>query len=148
MTSEPSAGLETPVTLGKYQLLKRLAAGGMAEVFLARASGIPGLEKLVVVKRILPELARKKDFIEMFLDEARIAATLHHPNVVQVHDVGEEDGAYFIAMEYLYGEDARSLMKELRARGEELPLEHALSIVIGLAAGLHYAHEKTSLDGA
>jgi serine/threonine-protein kinase len=134
--------------LGKYEILKRLATGGMAEIFLARVSGLPGFQKMVVVKRILPQLSTKADFVEMFLDEARIAATLQHPNVVQMYDVGVVDGSYFIAMEYLHGEDVRSLMKALFRRGKErLPLEHALNIVIGVAAGLHYAHEKVGFDG-
>jgi serine/threonine protein kinase len=133
--------------LGKYEILKRLATGGMAEIFLARVSGLPGFTKMVVIKRILPQLATKSDFIEMFLDEARIAATLQHPNVVQMYDVGVVDGNYFIAMEYLHGEDVRSLQKTLWKREEKVPLEHALNIVIGVCSGLHYAHEKVGFDG-
>ena len=136
-----------PITLGKYQLLKRIAAGGMAEIFVAKVTGISGFEKIVVVKRILPQLATNREFIQMFLDEARIAATLHHPNIVQMYDIGAVDGNYFISMEYLHGEDVRTLMKALRQQGDGLPLEHALSIVIGLSAGLHYAHEKVGFDG-
>lgn len=136
-----------PITLGKYQLLKRIATGGMAEIFVARVSGIPGFEKIVVVKRILPQLASNQEFIQMFLDEARIAATLHHPNIVQMYDIGAVDGNYFISMEYLHGEDIRHLMKALRQKGEGLPLEHALNIIIGMSAGLHYAHEKVGFDG-
>ncbi|HZS40032.1 MAG TPA: serine/threonine-protein kinase [Polyangia bacterium] len=133
--------------LGKYEILKRLATGGMAEIFLARASGLPGFTKMVVIKRILPQLATKSDFIEMFLDEARIAATLQHPNVVQMYDVGVVDGNYFIAMEYLHGEDVRSLQKTLWKREEKVPLEHALNIMIGVCSGLHYAHDKVGFDG-
>ncbi|MFI5290963.1 MAG: serine/threonine protein kinase, partial [Polyangia bacterium] len=133
--------------LGKYEIVKRLATGGMAEIFLARVSGLPGFQKMVVIKRILPQLATKSDFIEMFLDEARIAATLQHPNVVQMYDVGVVDGNYFIAMEYLHGEDVRSLMKALYKKEEKLPLEHALNILIGISSGLHYAHEKVGFDG-
>jgi len=119
----------------------------MAEIFLARVSGLPGFQKMVVIKRILPQLATKTDFVEMFLDEARIAATLQHPNVVQMYDVGVVDGNYFIAMEYLHGEDVRSLSKTLHRQDKKLPLEHALNIVIGVASGLHYAHEKVGFDG-
>src|SRR6476659_6586863 len=119
----------------------------MAEIFLARVSGLPGFHKMVVIKRILPQLATKTDFVEMFLDEARIAATLQHPNVVQMYDVGVVDGNYFIAMEYLHGEDVRSLSKELQKKEERLPLEHALNIIIGISSGLHYAHEKVGFDG-
>ena len=133
--------------LGKYEIIKRLATGGMAEIFLARVSGLPGFQKMVVIKRILPQLATKTDFVEMFLDEARIAATLQHPNVVQMYDVGVVDGNYFIAMEYLHGEDVRSLSRSLHRQDKKLPLEHALNIVIGVASGLHYAHEKVGFDG-
>jgi serine/threonine protein kinase len=133
--------------LGKYEIVRRLAAGGMAEIFLAKVSGLSGFQKMVVIKRILPQLATKHDFVEMFLDEARIAATLQHPNVVQMYDVGVVDGNYFIAMEYLHGEDVRSIMKTLYKREGKLPLEQALNVVIGLASGLHYAHEKVGFDG-
>jgi hypothetical protein len=110
-------------------------------------SGIPGFEKIVVVKRILPQLATNQEFIQMFLDEARIAATLHHPNIVQMYDIGAVDGNYFISMEYLHGEDLRTLVRQIRTKGEKLPLEHALNVIIGLSAGLHYAHEKVGFDG-
>src|SRR6201995_1465859 len=117
----------------------------MAEIFLARASGLPGFQKMVVIKRILPQLATKTDFVEMFLDEARIAATLQHPNVVQMYDVGVVENNYFIAMEYLHGEDVRSISKAVQNKDQRLPIEHALNIVIGLASGLHYANEKVGL---
>ena len=86
-------------TIGKYEVLQRLAAGGMAEIFLARMVGVLGFDKLVVIKRILPHLASRNDFIQMFLDEARIATTLNHPNVVQSFEVGVHGRNYFIAME-------------------------------------------------
>ena len=143
--SPPDVGVGSH--LGKYEIIKRLATGGMAEIFLARVSGLPGFQKMVVIKRILPQLATKTDFVEMFLDEARIAATLQHPNVVQMYDVGVVDGNYFIAMEYLHGEDVRSLMRALHRKDQKLPVEHALNIVIGVASGLHYAHEKVGFDG-
>jgi len=119
----------------------------MAEIFLARATGIEGFEKLVVIKRILPELKHDQEFVQMFLDEARLAATLHHSNIVQVYDIGEDDGSHFFSMEYLHGEDTRGLMRAAHHRGERVPLEHALSIAIGVCAGLHYAHEKLDPDG-
>src|SRR3972149_1629529 len=128
-----------PTTLGKYQLLDKLAAGGMAEIYVARAAGLPGFDKIVVVKRILPHLAADEDFVRMFLDEARIAMTLHHPNVVQMYDVGLAHGDYFIAMEYLHGEDLRRLMKALRLAGVALPGEQALPILTGGWAGPHQA---------
>jgi tRNA A-37 threonylcarbamoyl transferase component Bud32 len=136
-----------PITLGKYQLLKRIAAGGMAEIFVAKVTGLPGFDKIVVIKRILPQLATNNEFIQMFLDEARIAATLQHPNIVQMYDIGAVDGNYFISMEYLFGEDLRTLLKALKAQHRWIPIEHALSVVIGMCAGLHYAHEKAGFDG-
>ncbi len=124
-----------------------MAVGGMAEIYLARISGIGGFQKHVVLKRILPQFARDADFLRMFFDEARYAATIEHPNVAQVYDMGEERGIHFFAMEYLHGEDCRGLLKVLARRGERLPLEHALAIVIGAAAGAHHVHEKRGADG-
>jgi serine/threonine protein kinase len=134
--------------LGKYQPIRRLATGGMAEIYLARAAAIEGFEKVVVLKRILPQYAENAAFIRMFLAEARLAATLHHPNVVQVYDIGEDDGAYFFAMEYVQGVDLRQLLGATRRAGRELPLQHALCVIKGLCAGLHYAHEKKDGSGA
>lgn len=136
-----------PIALGKYELIKKIAHGGMAEIYVAKVTGLPGFEKIVVVKRILPQLATNGEFVQMFLDEARIAATLHHPNIVQMYDIGAVDGNYFISMEYLHGEDVRGLMKALRQKDMGLPLEHALNVIIGLSSGLHYAHEKKGFDG-
>ncbi|MGZ3442981.1 MAG: serine/threonine protein kinase, partial [Polyangia bacterium] len=135
-------------TIGKYEVLQRLAAGGMAEIFLARMVGVLGFDKLVVIKRILPHLAQRNDFIQMFLDEARIATTLSHANIVQTHEVGVSGKSYFMVMEYLAGEDVRSIVRRI-GRNEQgrLPLEHALNIGVAVAAGLHYAHEKKDRDG-
>src|SRR5436853_7717531 len=115
----------------------------MAELFLARLPGIEGFAKRVVVKRVLPNLARDRQFVEMFLEEARLAATLHHQNVVAVHDIGQDDGGYFFAMEYLHGADLGEVLRELGATGRQLPLELALEIPRGACAGLHYAHDRT-----
>jgi len=139
--------VEEPRRLGRYEILRPLARGGMAELFLARATGIQGFEKLVVVKRILPEMARDTEYVEMFLEEARLAAGLHHSNIVQVYDIGEDEEAPFFAMEYLQGEDVRTLLRATQLRGERVPIEHALSIVIGVAAGLHHAHEQRDGEG-
>ena len=119
----------------------------MAEIYLAKVSGLQGFEKLVVVKRILPRLAHDHHFIQMFLDEARIAATLQHANIVQMYDIGWVEDDYFISMEYIHGEDLRSIMRRLKKLGRSLPLNHAINIVIGIAAGLHYAHDKVGFDG-
>ena len=118
----------------------------MAEVLLARASGIEGFERHVVIKRIHPDQARDERFVAMFLDEARLAAALHHQNVVQVHDIGEDQGEYFFAMEYVHGEDLRKLLMHANRADQTVPLEHLVTIITGAAAGLHYAHEQRGLD--
>ena len=107
--------------LGPYTLLRRLASGGMAEIFLARRDGPAGFAKIVALKRILPHLSVIADFVDMFMDEARIAARLSHPNIVQIYDFGEFDGDYFIAMEYVPGEDLLSLIRQARDRGRPIP---------------------------
>jgi serine/threonine protein kinase len=134
--------------LGRYQVVKRLAAGGMADVLLARADGIAGFERHVVIKRIHAELLEEPRYVKMFLDEARLAASLHHHNIVQVNDIGEENGEYFFAMEYVHGEDVRTLLVEASQRGQNIPLEHVVTIVMAAASGLHHAHEQRGMDGA
>src|SRR5690242_10199305 len=113
-------------TLGRYQLLERLGAGGMAEVFLARTAGLDGFERLVALKCLLPEHAGDGERVRMFLAEARLLGRLHHKNVVAVHEVGCERGIYFMAMEWVPGADAERLI----ALGGKMPLEHALQIVL------------------
>jgi serine/threonine protein kinase len=138
-----------PRRFGKYTLLRKLATGGMAELFLAIQRSVAGFEKLIVIKRILPSMTRDRAFIDMLLHEARVAATLSHPNVVQIFDVGQVDGAYYIAMEHVHGEDLRSIVRQMRKKGvSEFPLEHAVSIMLGVCAGLAYAHDKRDLDGS
>jgi len=145
-SARPSALTGARERFGKYEIIRRLATGGMAEIYLARATGIEGFEKQLVLKRILPQYADDEDFVNMFLDEARLAATLHHSNVVQVYDIGAVDGQYFLSMEFLHGQDGRQLIKAASQQAGGLPLEHALSIVMGICAGLHYAHEHV-VDG-
>jgi serine/threonine protein kinase len=140
------ANLVPGARLGKYELLKTLAVGGMAELYLARSRGDGGFEKIVVLKRILPSLALNEDFVKMFVDEARLAAQLHHPNIAAVYDIGHDAGGYFFAMEYVQGKDLREVMRASALTGG-LPLEHALNIIVGVASGLHYAHEKLGPDG-
>ena len=138
-----------PSRFGKYTLIRKLATGGMAELFLAIQKSVAGFEKLLVIKRILPAMNQDRAFIEMLLHEARIAATLSHPNIVQIFDVGQHDGQYFIAMEHVHGEDLRSIVRQMKKKEVlEFPLEHALAIVLGMCAGLSYAHEKHELDGS
>jgi len=132
--------------LGRYEVVKYLASGGMAQVLLARSSGIEGFERFVVIKRIHPERAREDHVVNMFLDEARLAASLHHTNIVQVHDIGEERGEYFFAMDYIHGEDLRRILTILCERQEVIPIEHIVTIVMSAAAALHYAHEARGPD--
>ncbi len=133
--------------IGKYALIRRLAVGGMAELFLARQTGLEGFEKIVVLKRILPHLAGNANFVEMFLHEARLAASLEHPNVVHVSDFGRSGSDYFFVMAYVHGKDVLTVMRAAHARGEGLPLAHAVTITMGIAGGLHYAHEHLGFDG-
>ncbi len=132
--------------LGKYQLLRKLATGGMAEVFLAKTAGPMGFEKQLVIKRILPHLAEDPQFVQMFLGEAKLAARLNHPNLVQIFDFGESDGSYFIAMEYIDGPTLRLLLQRAREKSLAIPFVLAARIVSAAAEGLAYAHEFT--DGA
>jgi serine/threonine protein kinase len=136
-----------PEYLGKYQLLQPLARGGMAELHLARQEGIAGFEKMVVIKRVLPHLAQYRDFATMFLDEARIAAKLSHPNIVQYFDFGEADGSYYIAMEYLAGEDLAAIVRAGRKRDRRLPEVLAAYIMAAACDGLHYAHTLVDESG-
>nr|MBA3503097.1 serine/threonine protein kinase [Deltaproteobacteria bacterium] len=133
--------------LGKYDLIRQIAVGGMAELYLARTVGIEGFEKLVVVKRILPQFASNASFVNMFLNEARLAATLHHPNIAQVYDIGVEGTEYFFAMEYIHGEDLGRMVASATDSGVPISLDVSLTLVAGLCAGLHYAHEKVGNDG-
>jgi serine/threonine-protein kinase len=128
--------------LGRYVVLRKLAAGGMAEVLLARTLGIEGFERHVVLKRIRRDHAHDERFIAMFLDEARLAATLHHQNIVQVFDIGEEGGDYFFAMEYIHGEDLRGVIDAMSRARANVPIGHVIAIGAAAAAGLHYAHER------
>jgi len=118
----------------------------MADVLIARATGIEGFERHVVLKRIRADAARDKRFVEMFLDEARLAASLHHAHIAQVHDIGQENGEYFFAMEYVHGEDLRVLLQNAAQHAYLIPLEHIVTIIEAAAAALHYAHEHRGPD--
>lgn len=133
--------------IGKYDLLERLAVGGMAELFLARSQTQHGFKKTVVLKRILPSFAEQPDFVQMFLTEAKLAAGLHHPNIAQVFDFGEEDGSYYFTMEFVAGRNVRQVLLAGHHQGEPLPMGCALRIIDCVAAGLHHAHEQRDVDG-
>lgn len=135
----------TPV-IGKYRILATLGRGGMADVYLTVATGVGGFSKLVVVKELRPELAAEPEFCAMFLDEARLAARLLHPNVVQTNEVGNDDGRLFIAMEYLDGQPLSRLNSRFPAPNT-FPLAGYCRMLSDVLSGLHYAHELRDFDG-
>jgi serine/threonine protein kinase len=134
-------------TFGKYKLTERLAFGGMAEVFLATVHGEAGFIKPVVIKRLHPRLNEDMEFVQMLIDEARITAQLTHTNVCQVLDLGSVDNSYYLAMEFISGEDVRTLQDHCIRAGQELPIEIAVYIVTEVLAGLDYAHRKEDASG-
>jgi serine/threonine protein kinase len=138
---------EVGSTANSYQILARLATGGMAEIFLARGVSTTGVERYCVLKRILRNRATDVSFVRMFLDEARLAAQLQHPHVAQLYDVGKLGDSYFFTMEYVHGETVRSIAQRALSLRRELPLGVVLTIVAGAAAGLHHAHERIGVDG-
>lgn len=131
---------DTGRTLERYELVDRIAVGGMAEVFRAKAYGAHGFEKTLAIKRILPELARDREFEQRFIAEAKLAVRLTHANIVQVMDFGRVGESLFIAMEFVDGLDLAALLKRYRDRGEPVPLQAAFQIAIELARGLDFAH--------
>jgi serine/threonine protein kinase len=145
--SDVADGQKLPRRLGRYQVVGFLAAGGMAEILLGRLLGPDGFERPIVLKRILPHLAREDAFVQMFLDEARIIAQIRHPNIVQVHELVRDDGELFMVMEYLEGESASSLIRRLATKGEQLDAVLAAHIVASACGGLHAAHQLTDEDG-
>jgi len=136
-----------PTRYGKYFLVRKLAEGGMAEIFLAKQVGEEGFERNVVIKRMLSNLSSSPDFVTMFLDEARLAARLAHPNIVQIHDLGTAEGCYYICMEYLAGEDFSAVLRAASKRREYVPMGIVLRILIEAAHGLQYAHEFADESG-
>ncbi len=141
----PAHGPEVSI-IGKYQLIASLGHGGMADVYLAVVRGPVGFNKLTVIKRLRPSLAEEPEFLAMFLDEARLAARLNHPNVVQTNEVAEFDGVYFIAMEYLDGQPLNRIFHRVHKQGNP-PRDLLLRIVADSLAGLHHAHELKDYDG-
>jgi hypothetical protein len=135
------------LTVGRYSLLSRIAVGGMAEIWLARQLGPKGFEKFIVIKRILDGLGTDPEFVTMFLDEARIAAQLNHPHIVQIFDLGEEAGAFYIAMEYLPGENLANVVRAGERQKKPLPIPLAVRIIADAAEGLAYAHVRKGPDG-
>ncbi|MCE9572644.1 MAG: serine/threonine protein kinase [Deltaproteobacteria bacterium] len=138
--------LQPGQVLGRYRIVRRIAVGGMAELYLAYAIGVEGFQRLVAIKRALPRLARDPAFAAMFLDEARLVATLAHPNIAQVYDVGVDGHSLYLVMEYLDGRDLRRVLHTAVQRGERVPIAIAAGIAAQVAAGLHAAHENRAPD--
>ena len=142
-----SAELKSGSTLGHYELLTRLGRGGMASVWVARERApVSGKQRLVAVKAMLPELARHSDFRAMFLEEGQIVRSIDHPNVVKVHEVSEDKGILYMAMEWVEGDSLRTVIMEAKRR-RAIPAEMAVKIIVDTAAGLHAAHELRGWDG-
>jgi eukaryotic-like serine/threonine-protein kinase len=131
----------------RYRVIEKIAAGGMAEVFRAESAGLEGFKKTVAIKRVLPHLSQKKQFIGMFLDEARLSASLSHSNVVQVFDIGVGDETYFIVMEYVDGANLKAVIEHRKTLGRPLPMEAACLIALRTCEGLAYAHEAQDALG-
>jgi eukaryotic-like serine/threonine-protein kinase len=136
-----------PRQFGRYLLTDRIATGGMSEIFIGKAFGPMGFEKKLVIKRILPQYASDEEFLHMFITEAKLVCNLEHPNIVQVYELGEVEGQYYIAMEHVNGIDAHVLWRTLARRRQRLPVMLALHIVSEFLKGLHYAHRATGSDG-
>ncbi|CAM3417475.1 serine/threonine protein kinase [Corallococcus sp. ZKHCc1 1396] len=147
MAPAASAPPRDAVRFGNYRLIDRIAVGGMAEIFLAHQVDSRGDETPIVIKRIRPHLSKHAAFVKMFLNEARLASQLNHPNIVQIHDLGKIVDSYFIAMEYVSGRDMRRIVPKAEAMGIPFPLVYALKIASCVCAGLHYAHVKKDLHG-
>jgi serine/threonine-protein kinase len=133
--------------LGRYELLGKLATGGMAEIYLARLRGEAGFEKVVVVKRLLPELVASQEFVAMFLDEGKLVASIDHPNVCDVHELGRDGAEYFLVMPYLDGVPASDFIARPREPDRLAQIRVAAGIVAQACAGLHHAHELRGYDG-
>lgn len=143
--AQPAA--PTGTAFGQYELIEHIATGGMAEVYKARMKGLEGFQKIVAIKRILPHLTDNDEFVTMFIDEAKLAAQLQHPNIIHIYDLGKIERSYYIAMEYIDGLDLRSILNKLQAKGERFPLPLALYVGARLADALDYAHRKRDFKG-
>jgi serine/threonine protein kinase/DNA-binding response OmpR family regulator len=144
----PAPAAASADRFGQYEILERIASGGMAELFRARFRGAEGFQKIVAVKKILPHIAGDEEFLTMFADEAKLAAQLNHPNIVHIFDLGKiESGGYFIAMEFVDGRDLRSILQLARDTGLRMPVPLAVSIGARVAAALDYAHRRRGDDG-
>ena len=144
--SPTSSGTRRAVGFGRYRLFARLGSGGMADVYLAVAHGAMNVNRLVVIKRLRDEHANDEATREMFVNEARLAARLNHPNVIQTHEAGTENGTWFLAMEYVDGQPMSRLLNKMKREGKKLDPRIAARIVSDALNGLHYAHELCDFD--
>ena len=131
----------------RYQIVERIAAGGMAEVYRGESAGIEGFRKKVAIKRVLPKLSANREFIDMFLDEARLGAYLSHSRCVQVFDIGQGGGSHFIVMEFVDGADLKEVLEYLAAHKQAMSVEMALFITMDICEGLAYAHGACDHSG-
>ena len=134
--------MRQPVPFGKYLLLDRISVGGMAEVFKAKSYGVEGFEKIIAIKRILPTMGEDRDFIKMFIDEAKIAGQLAHANICQIFELGRIDGSHFIAMEYIWGKDLLQIQNRVRKVKQQMPISMGCFTIAKVLEGLDYAHRK------
>ncbi len=141
------AGTAEQPNFGKYQILDRIAVGGMAEIYKARLDGIGGFHRTFALKRILPAFSDRTDFVEMLVEEAKVAGLLSHANIVQILDLGQVDGTYFIAMEYVDGPDLGRVLNRCRTKGVAMPIPHAVFILTEVLKGLEYAHDRQVMRG-
>ncbi|HEY2092084.1 MAG TPA: TonB family protein [Thermoanaerobaculia bacterium] len=139
---EPRDGIK----FGQYVLLEKIAVGGMAEVWKARMRGVEGFQKIVAIKKILPHLSDNQDFIEMFIDEAKLAAQLNHNNIIHIYDLGKIQSSYYIAMEYVDGSDLKTILKRAQERDQPMSIELGLFVASKIASALDYAHRKRDFD--
>ncbi|MCL4840007.1 MAG: serine/threonine protein kinase, partial [Thermoanaerobaculia bacterium] len=147
IATKPGADRPKSDVLGDYQLLERIAVGGMAEVWKARKRGVEGFQKTVAIKRILPHLTDSSDFVTMFIDEAKLAAQLDHNHIIHIYDLGKAGDDFYIAMEFVEGKDLRSILNAARQKGRPIPLGLSLLVASRLASALDYAHRKKDFDG-
>ncbi len=139
--------MSTIQTFGKYQILERIATGGMAEIYKAKLEGIGGFQRTFAIKRILPNLSQNSEYIAMLVDEAKVAGLLSHANIVQILDLGQVDNIWYIAMEYVHGRDLGAVLRRARQKGLCLPVPHTVFITIELLKGLEYAHQRQVMRG-
>jgi len=150
LREEPAAAVPAsgPDRFGQYEIIEKIASGGMAELYKARRTGVEGFQKIVAIKKILPHIADDEEFVTMFADEAKLAAQLNHPNIIHIYDLGKiQAGGYFIAMEHVDGRDLRSIEQSAREHSVPLPVPLAVYVASKVASALDYAHRRRDAEG-